>query len=238
MSNLPSLDLIIPCFNPPLGWEYIIIGTFQKIERSMEGVPLKIILVNDGSSTGVTPEKFKILRESNLPIEIVSYTKNQGKGYALRQGAIEADSDFQIFTDVDFPYTIPSIIAIYNTLKSGNDVALGTRKADYYQTVPFVRRLISKFLRWVLKSVLKLPITDTQCGLKGFNQKGKQVFLQTTINRFLFDLEFVKMVTHKNLNLKVDPVNVKLRPDVVFSKMNYKVLIGESINFARLFFRN
>ena len=198
----------------------------------------KIILVNDGSSTGVTPEKFKILRESNLPIEIVSYTKNQGKGYALRQGAIEADSDFQIFTDVDFPYTIPSIIAIYNSLKSGNDVALGTRKADYYQTVPFVRRLISKFLRWVLKSVLKLPITDTQCGLKGFNQKGKQVFLQTTINRFLFDLEFVKMVTQKNLNLKVDPVNVKLRPDVVFSKMNYKVLMGESINFARLFFRN
>ena len=238
MSNLPSLDLIIPCFNPPLGWEHIIIGTFQKIERSMEGVPLKIILVNDGSSTGVTPEKFKILRESNLPIEIVSYTKNQGKGYALRQGAIEADSDFQIFTDVDFPYTIPSIIAIYNSLKSGNDVALGTRKADYYQTVPFVRRLISKFLRWVLKSVLKLPITDTQCGLKGFNQKGKQVFLQTTINRFLFDLEFVKMVTQKILNLKVDPVNVKLRPDVVFSKMNYKVLMGESINFARLFFRN
>ena len=238
MSNLPSLDLIIPCFNPPLGWEKTIVDTFHKIEQNMERVPIKIILVNDGSSTGVTPEKFEILRESNLPIEIVSYTKNQGKGYALRQGAIEADSDFQIFTDVDFPYTIPSIIAIYNSLKSGNDVALGTRKADYYQTVPFVRRLISKFLRWVLKSVLKLPITDTQCGLKGFNQKGKQVFLQTTINRFLFDLEFVKMVTHKNLNLKVDPVNVKLRPDVVFSKMNYKVLIGESINFARLFFRN
>lgn len=238
MSNFQSLDLIIPCFNPASNWEKIIVDTFQKIERNMEGVPLQIILVNDGSTTGVSSETIEYLKAKNLPITLIEYPDNKGKGFALRQGVAKAQSEFQIFTDVDFPYTIQSIIALYNSLKNGNDVALGTRKADYYKTVPFARRLISKFLRWVLKRVLKLPITDTQCGLKGFNTKGKEVFLKTTINRFLFDLEFVKLVTKKQLNLKVEPVNVKLRADVVFSKMNYKVLMGESINFARLFFRN
>ena len=73
-------------------------------------------------------------------------------------------------------------------------------------------------------------------GVIEFDNKGKAIFLETTINRFLFDLEFVKTATVKRQQLKVIPVSVTLRSDVVFSVMNYKVLLVESINFVRLLF--
>ena len=233
--KLPSFDLIVPCYNPPKGWEKNFIEKVSQLRKHLEDVTINIILVNDGSTQNFSEKEVSFLTNNCANLEIVTQITNQGKGSALRKGVALAKSKLQIFTDIDFPYTLPSILAIYKTLITGADVALGNRKSDYYQTVPFARRVISKFLRWVLKTVLKLPITDTQCGLKGFNAKGKEVFLNTKINRFLFDLEFVKMATSKNTDLSVTPVEVKLRPDVVFSKMNYKVLLGESVNFARLF---
>ena len=75
-----------------------------------------------------------------------------------------------------------------------------------------------------------MKIYDTQCGLKAFNQKGKNIFLETTINRYLFDLEFVYLASNAE-DIKIIPVNVQLKPGVVFSKMNFKVLRSELMSF-------
>lgn len=131
-----------------------------------------------------------------------------------------------------FPYTTESLIAIYSDLKSGSDLSLGHRGESYYQNTPTIRKVISKLLRWTLKHFLKLPTDDSQCGLKGFNQNGKSVFLNTKINRFLFDLEFIKLASKKGLNCQT--VEVHLKPNVVFSKVNLKILAAESINFFKI----
>ena len=102
--------------------------------------------------------------------------------------------------------------------------------------MPPFRKALSLFLRWVLRNVLRLPITDTQCGLKGFNRQGREVFLKTRINRFLFDLEFVQLVA-RNKALMAKPLEVTLRDDVTFSKVNLRVLATESLNFVVLLFR-
>lgn len=230
--------MVVPCFNPPEGWSNGLVKKFEQLQTHLEGVSLTLILVNDGTTNNRFTEKEKKYITDALPHSTLIESKtNQGKGAALRKGVAVSKSDFQIFTDIDFPYTLPSIIAVYKTLIEGADVALGFRQSDYYESVPFTRKMISKWLRWLLKRVMKLPITDTQCGLKGFNKKGKEQFLATTIDRFLFDLEFVKLVTMKTKNLSVKPVAVKLREDVTFSVMNYQVLARESVNFFRLFFR-
>jgi hypothetical protein len=71
--------------------------------------------------------------------------------------------------------------------------------------------------------------------LKGMNQKGKAVFMETTINRFLVDMEFIKRATKKQ-EMKIEPVVVQLRPDVDFSSMGVGVLLAELKNFVRIFF--
>ena len=192
-----------------------------------------LIVINDGSARNVATDNFKRL-EALLPdVRIVTYAENRGKGYALRQGVAAAEGDFYIATDTDFPYTYESMRRIVETLLKKGGIAAGNRDTGYYDRVPAFRRWLSKTLRWMLRNVLRQPIDDSQCGLKGFDNTGKAIFLQTTIDRFLFDLEFLMLA---NGRIAVTPVPVELRPGVMFSKVGWKILAAEGRNFLKLLF--
>lgn len=191
-------------------------------------------MVNDGSTHNFTLPQ--VMELEKVGVNFVNYTTNRGKGYALRQGVQAASGEYVIYTDIDFPYTNESFDRIFEALKAGNDVAIGIRGEEYYAHLPASRVRISKFLRSLIRFFLRIPTDDTQCGLKGFNQKGKEVFLQTTINRYLFDLEFVFLSARKKLNIKT--VEVELRPEITLSQMNWKVLLQEFGNFLKIFVRS
>lgn len=228
-----QLSIVLPCFNPPENWEQVVVETMRsligKIDRSIE-----LIVVNDGSTRNVSVEQFNFISGSLPSVQIVHHEENKGKGQALRTGVDVSTGEFVIFTDIDFPYTEESLLKIYDSLVKGNHVALGHRNSAYYQHTPTSRKMISKVLRFSLKTFLRLPTDDSQCGIKGFDQKGKEIFLSTKIDRFLFDLEFIKLVANKRL--KSQNVEVELKPGVVFSKVNLKILAKESINFTKILF--
>lgn len=230
-----SLDIVIPCFNPDLDWEHKLIQYYLDLSEKIGQGCTSLVLVNDGSTTGVNDGQIERIKAAIPEMKYLEYPNNKGKGHALRTGVQNSQSEFTIFTDVDFPYETNSVVEVYRQLCDGTDIVLGYREQDYYSKVPPFRRLLSKGLRWVLKSLLKLSITDTQCGLKGFNESGKQLFLATTIDRFLFDLEFV-MLSSKDTTISTEPVLVKLREGVVFSKVNMKVLLVELANLFALTF--
>ena len=197
------------------------------------GSSLHVIVVNDGSRhRQVFTELEGELKDQ---VTVIHLDKNRGKGFALRQGIGASDASFTLFTDADFPYTLESMKAVYDALRMGSDVALGYREKDYYASVPWFRKGMSELFRFILKSILRSPITDTQCGLKGMGPKGREVFLQTRVDRFLVDLEFIKRAV-RTKNVMVTPVVVKLRNDVVFSKMGIGVILREGWNFIRILF--
>ncbi len=95
------------------------------------------------------------------------------------------------------------------------------------------RKLLSKAFRFFVKRILKMPVTDTQCGLKAFNKRGKEKFLGTTINRYLFDFEFIYEAC-KDKSLTIQPVQVQLKENVIFSKMKLKIIFQETLNLIRI----
>lgn len=231
------VSIVLPAYNPPAGWEKTVVSGFQEIAESIIE-PIELILVNDGSTRSVSQETVDYISQNIPSFRYLHYQENQGKGYALRKGVAEASGDMILYTDTDFPYTTRSLIAVYKGLKEEkNDVVIGIKDKDYYRGVPLVRKLISRFLRKMIRVFLSMPVSDTQCGLKGFQAAQKQLFLKTTINRYLFDLEFVhSCYTHKPpLKIKAQPVSLK--PGIVFRKMNTRVLAGELKNFAKVLFR-
>jgi glycosyltransferase involved in cell wall biosynthesis len=230
------LDVVLPCYNPLPDWEKRIVDTVQTLEKRLKGVEVFLYIVNDGSSQNINPEAVAYIQQHVSNFKFIEYTKNQGKGYALRQGVAAAKNDICIYTDIDFPYEIESFLAIFETLKNA-DIAIGVRETKYYEHVPKVRVWISKTLKWLIRNFLRLPVSDTQCGLKGFNQNGKKVFLETTIDRYLFDLEFVFLAAKQKV-LSLKPVVVDLRPGIVFSNMNFKILIQEGRSFMKIFIRS
>jgi glycosyltransferase involved in cell wall biosynthesis len=235
--ELPKrLSVILPCYNPPTGWETALAERWGQLSPLFvaQGVIPRLTVVNDGSPRGITETNLDHLRTLMPDVQIVDYRENRGKGYALRAGVRASDADFYLVTDADFPYTPPSMQQIVACLLSEGGIAAGNRDLNYYAHVPAFRRWLSKALRWMLRHLLRLQVTDSQCGLKGFDQAGKAVFLDTVIDRFLFDLEFLMLAKGR---VKVTPVPVELRPGVVFSKVGWKILATEGRNFMGLLVR-
>lgn len=231
-----SLDIVLPCYNPQDGWAIDIVQSVEKIRGDLPETSVRLILVNDGSSKDIT-DGLRILQQqlSNLIVE--SYTENQGKGFAVRRGVLCATADVVIYTDIDFPYEENGLLAVYSVLqKNACDVALGIRDENYYENVPPARRLISKLLKSVIRITLRTPTADTQAGLKGFNKKGREIFLRTKINRYLFDLEFIWFAAKQN-DLRIACIPVKIKDGIIFRKMHFAILLREAINFLKIFLR-
>lgn len=235
MSN--RLHVIVPCYNPLSGWEQTLAAHFQDFKEAANGLfeELTLVVVIDGASTHTRTANFDRLRQLLPNADIVDYTVNRGKGYALRQGVAASDADFYLVTDADFPYTVDSMVRVVQVLKEKGGIVAGNRDTAYYERVPLLRRWLSKFLRWMLRNVLRQPIDDSQCGLKAFDHSGKAVFLKTSIDRFLFDLEFLMLANGK---VPVTPAPVELRESVVFSAVSWKILATEGRNFLWLLLRN
>ena len=235
--SLPAsaFALVLPCYNPPQGWAANILASLHRLQALLPAATsVHLYLINDGTA-GVEEADLALLRAQLPQFTYLQYPVNHGKGYALRTGIREVQEPLSLFTDIDFPYEETSVAAVYEALRTGRgDVVVGMRDEAYYAHVPKGRVLISKVLRRINRLLLGLAVSDTQCGLKGFNRRGQAVFLQGQIDRYLFDLEFIFLASRPSAGLQVIPVPVRLKPGVIFSQMSLKILLSESGSFLKI----
>jgi glycosyltransferase involved in cell wall biosynthesis len=230
---MTKLQLIIPCFNPISElWAENIITQYELFKRSLPEITIALTIVNDGATKNIDKKYFDYFRTQLPDIQIVSYEKNRGKGFALRQGILNSEADFYLFTDIDFPYENESMVSVTKELLERNGIAVGFRNQNYYQKVPLFRRILSKSFRFFIK-MLGIPVQDTQCGLKGFDNEAKKIFLTTTIDRYLFDFEFLYLAA-KQKNIPIYHVDVQLKDGIVFSSMGLNVLRTEAWNLLKV----
>jgi len=231
-----TTSLILPCYNPAPGWAQSVCSSFRSFSNTVNE-RVELVIVMDGVSPTVTKEAIAFIKENIPGIKLIDYPVNRGKGYAIRQGVATASGDMILYTDIDFPYAQESMLAVYQSLKNNEaDVVIGIKNEAYYAQVPFLRRAISKYLRTLIRLFLSMPVTDTQCGLKGFSKSVAPLFLQTTIDRYLFDLEFVRNC-FKNKKFRVKAIPVALNENIQFRSMNYRILLPEMLNFIKLLFK-
>jgi glycosyltransferase involved in cell wall biosynthesis len=227
------VSLVLPCYNPPPGWEQNVCSAFHDFCDRI-GEQAELVIVLDGKSATVTGDTLVFIEQNISNLKLVEYPVNRGKGYAIRQGVAAAVGEVIMYTDIDFPYTVESMRMIYEGLRNNDhDVAVGVKNDAYYSQVPFLRRAISRYLRLLISLFLSLPITDTQCGLKGFRREVAPLFLRTTIDRYLFDLEFIRN-SFKSGKYRVKAIPVTLNENVHFRSMSYRILFPEMINFIKL----
>lgn len=234
---MTSLDIILPAYNPLPGWEDIVIGRFQSLVKALPDVKIRLFIVNDGSQRLDENHSAGVIQEVIPDLQWISYKENRGKGYALRQGVKNSTADFVVYTDIDWPYTEESMIGVIRTLMGSADAVIGKRDENYYTHLPPARRRISRLLRSFNAKLLRLKVDDTQAGLKGFRKNIKDIFLSTTIDRYLFDLEFIYLISAKK-EIKVVGYPIALRPGITFSKMNRKILFQEARNFLKIWVRS
>ena len=224
--SISRLHLILPCFNPIKDWEIRVCQHLESLQSILSDISIEPILINDGSVMGVEKKHFDYIKD----------IENQGKGFAVREGFKLATAEFIIFTDIDFPYVEADFVRLFRKLQNEEiDILVGIRQADYYQQTPWYRAAISRLLKFFIGKFLKVKITDTQGGLKGFSQIGRQILLKTKINRYLFDLEVIKLASNTP-GIKMEAMPVELRKDVQFASLSWVILKREFLNFVKIYF--
>jgi glycosyltransferase involved in cell wall biosynthesis len=234
---LADIEIIFPCFRPPAGWADHLYESCQKIKTLLPGRKIAFLIVDDGSPNpeGLTSE-FADLRTRMPDLRVERYELNRGKGFALRHGVSLSQAPLCVFTDIDCPYEEKSVAGLCEALERGPDIVPGHRETDYYERVRLDRTLISKFVRFLLRLMFKLNVTDTQCGLKGFNRRGREIFLRTKTNRYLFDLEFLCLAALRP-DINVSPYTVRLKDNVIMTKFGAWALFLEGLDFLRIWTR-
>jgi glycosyltransferase involved in cell wall biosynthesis len=227
-----SLAIIIPVYNPVAAWQNETIEQLKKLIGAAVNYRISICLVNDGSTNDLFAQGAENLQATLPHVKIIELPHNCGKGAAVREGLKASDADLYLITDVDIPYSLQSML---NLLNQTENIRTGVRNEDYYAKINLERARLSKALRWFVKNLLLLKVNDTQCGLKVLDETSKQLMLQTTVNRYLFDLELlVLQAKQKKITLKGVPV--QLRDGIMLSTLNSSIYKSEIKNFIKIFF--
>lgn len=200
---------------------------------------IHMYLVNDGSKTGIRPEDIALLAHEINTFTYIDSPVNQGKGGALREAVRQTTGKWVIYTDADYPYLIENAVDMFRLLSTdAADIVVGVRDEQYYDQLPLGRKIFSLSLK-VMNYLFfpQLKVKDTQSGLKGFNKKGKEIFLKTRIPAFLFDMEFLVLAS-KNPDIRIQWIYVQARKGIVFSTMRAKTILTELYNFTTILFRS
>ncbi len=205
-----KLSLLIPVYNE----EDILPSTVREVGDYMKetfGSDYEIIFINDGSHDSSEEILSACCREE---IRFVSYGENRGKGYAIRKGVEAALGDVILFTDCDLAYGTGVIKTFYDALapEGAPDIAVGsrTKHKNGYASYSFMRKIVSRTYLTVLRVFGGLPLSDSQCGCKGFRlAAAKRIFQNAEIDRFAFDFEAILLGLHFGMTFKEIPVAVE-----------------------------
>lgn len=201
------LSLVVPFYN-----EEKVIRKIAKVLSSYldRHFPNKyeLIFVNDGSRDN----SLKFLKEEidkYSKARLISYSKNRGRGYAVRRGFRSAQGEMIGFIDADLEIPPFYILPCCKRL-SDFDIAIVSKHLGKSKVRTTVIRKVSStlFNKWT-SLVLGTGLKDHMGGLKVAKKKViKKILGKTKSNGWLFDSEFLFFAKRQGFKTCEIPVKI------------------------------
>lgn len=188
------ISVIVPIYKQ----ERTIEADLKNIEQALceTAQPYEIIGVVDGSPDK-SFEKIKPLASES--IQVFSYDKNKGKGYALRYGAARARGERIVFLDAGMEINPRGISMLMEHMKwYGADVVIGSKRHPASKVnYPFQRKITSLFYQIFVFLLFGLKVRDTQTGLKLFRREVlEKVLPRLLVKMYATDIEILAVANH------------------------------------------
>ncbi len=203
-----ELSVIIPAFNEERRLPPTLIDTIDFLDAHYPRY--EILVVDDGSRDGTASVVDKIER-IRKQVRLIRLPANQGKGYAVKCGALNARGARILFADADGATPFSELSRLMKELDAGADIAVGSRAmADEDTAVKtrWYRKYIGRTFNLLVNTLLLPDIKDTQCGFKLFTrQAARFLFTQQTAHGFSFDVEILFLARLCALRTKEVAIN-------------------------------
>lgn len=172
----------------------------------------EIIVIDDGS-TDETRERAEKAAATQRNVTVIGYPVNQGKGEALKAGFRHAGGSVIVFLDADLdlpPEQLPTFLNELNA--TGVDALVGAKRGAMVSgRYPLFRKALSLAFAAINRILFRLPVHETQTGLKAFRREA----LEATLPRletagYTFDLELMVLIRKAGFSLGEAPVALAL----------------------------
>jgi glycosyltransferase involved in cell wall biosynthesis len=203
---MKELSVIVACYNE----EKNIADTVKRIHKTVPDA--EIIVVDDGSKDR-TAEAAKSTKISNL--NVIKYTPNKGKGYAIKVGIDKAKGKIMAQVDADSQFPPEEIPRLIKPIKDGKaDIVFASRfiKGSTIQkgSLTRMRRLANYVISGFTSILCGKRLTDVNAGFKAWKS---DVIKDINIlcKDFAYEPEIAIMAKKKGYKIVEVPVNYKGR---------------------------
>ena len=208
-----DVSVIIPAYNEQWRLPTTLIEVITYFEE--RACPYEIVVVDDGSKddTASLVKKFEKIRPG---VRLIRVPTNQGKGYAVKTGMVNARGKRLLMADADGSAPIAELEKLEQALNQGADIAIGSRamfSSDTKVQTDFFHKIRGRVFNWLVNFVLLPGIADTQCGFKLFTlDAAKFLFSHQRSKRYSFDVELLYIALRAGFKTTEVPVNWKNAP--------------------------
>jgi dolichyl-phosphate beta-glucosyltransferase len=228
MPALPDLSIVVPAYNEEARLAPTLRSYLDYCRRHYHSTEL--IVVDDGSLDG-TSQVAEELAADHPEIRLIRLAQNQGKGFAVRSGVVNARGGLILFADADGASPIEEVARLEQAIAAGADLAIGSRAlpdAGVKVRARLHRRVIGRAFHRLVEVLTVRGIKDTQCGFKLFRGPvAHDLFSRMRMRGFSFDVELLMMARRRGYRVAEVPINWAHQPG---SKVN---LVTDSLRMAR-----
>ena len=201
-----SLSIIIPLYNEEKRLLKSLIKLDKFIKQNIKN-NIEIIFVSDGS-TDTTNDIVNLFIKKNAKILksfLIKYTKNVGKGYALKKGILRSKKDWILICDADMSVSPDQFNNWYNNNKimDKNKAYFGSRRHQKSNVkTSIIRKSLGLLFIIFIRILFFIKLKDSQCGFKVFHKNyALKVFKKISSFRFAFDIELIILLAKFKISI-------------------------------------
>jgi dolichyl-phosphate beta-glucosyltransferase len=241
--QLPSISLVIPCYNEASRLSQMFEGIKNFITYWPAG--FQFIIINDGS----TDDTAEIITQNKLYQNLLAddkiiliNQKNCGKGGAIKNGIKYVSMPYVLTLDADMatnPTELLNWAKLSKNLFDNNTVSIASRTLiDSKLILISSRREKGNVFNTIVRKITGLPFLDTQCGFKLYPTPiAKTIFENLKTLGWAHDVEILLQLHHKKITVQELPIvwnerdaskinvwqdGLKMIVDVLLIKLNSK----------------
>ncbi|HYK94166.1 MAG TPA: dolichyl-phosphate beta-glucosyltransferase [Thermoplasmata archaeon] len=208
---MPGLSIVIPAWNEE-----------DRLPRTLETYlpylasrysEFEVIVVTDGSSDR-TAEVARAF--SDRGVRVLEFPERLGKGGAILAGMREARFEYVGYLDADGPIPPAEMYRLVDALKEADCVVASrwVRGSVILRAEPSFNLFAGRVWNFLVRSLLFLPLRDTQCGAKFLR---RSILLPTlravSLTNRAFDVDLLYHVRKDGYRLRELPVTWTHDPD-------------------------
>ncbi|MHB8148109.1 MAG: glycosyltransferase [Vulcanimicrobiaceae bacterium] len=198
----------------------------------------EVIVVDDGSTDGTADICAAAQTGYDGRVRTVKMRANAGKGHAFLAGSWFARGDCVVLLDADMDIH-PSQVrgCIEHMDEAMLDIVVASKwHPRSVVRYPFHRRFLSRGYFALTRLAFRIPVRDTQTGLKVFRRRVvENVFPKMLVKQFAFDIEILAVAHRFGFRVGETPVHVSSRRKV--GRLRYQDGVRALLDTAGIYWR-